>query len=163
VSVAHDILKELDANPHRFKDLHAHHVVLRSARQVLEDLKFQTPTGPSLSGRTLLSSSLAAIPQGSLAPPGVGAAAQAVGRVAPRGGGGLRERPPVPPPGPMTDPNAQPTSGRELPFNWRHTLVSFVAGFLVAALIGFQWQEMRRRRAVLEAEPPEEGPPAPPE
>lgn len=35
-----------------------------------------------------------------------------------------------------------------LPFNWRHIAVSFAFGFLVAALLGFQLQEWRRRAAL---------------
>ncbi len=31
------------------------------------------------------------------------------------------------------------------PFNWRHIAVSFVFGVIVAALLGLQWWEMRRR------------------
>lgn len=43
--------------------------------------------------------------------------------------------------GPPTPPPVEPP----LPFNWRHITASFAFGFLVAALVGFQLQEWRRR------------------
>jgi tetratricopeptide (TPR) repeat protein len=42
-----------------------------------------------------------------------------------------------------------------MPFNWRHIAVSFAFGFLVAALIGFQIQEWRRRGADTRASTPD--------
>src|SRR5262249_9731329 len=41
--------------------------------------------------------------------------------------------------------NPRPPPNPVLPFNWRHITASFAFGFLVAALVGFQFQEWRRR------------------
>jgi hypothetical protein len=46
-----------------------------------------------------------------------------------------------------------------LPFNVQHVVVSFVFGVLVAALLGMQWQALKRRRT---AEPAATEPPAAP-
>jgi hypothetical protein len=48
--------------------------------------------------------------------------------------------------------------------NWRHMTVAFVSGALVAALVGLQWVEWRRRRQAATAPeapaPTAEPPPA---
>jgi hypothetical protein len=44
---------------------------------------------------------------------------------------------------PPPEPPAPPTP---LPFNVQHVVVSFIFGVLVAALVGMQWQVLRRRR-----------------
>jgi tetratricopeptide (TPR) repeat protein len=156
---ASEILKELDTINPLFKDLHAHHRVLASAARILEQLKW-----PSASTQALLLACATSIPRGTLAPPGVGAIAYAVGSAAPLEWAHkleqMQQGAPVMPPGP-TGP--QPTTtASAVPFNWKHVLVGFAFGFLVAALLGFQWQEWRRRRVNREIDEDEEPTSTPP-
>jgi tetratricopeptide (TPR) repeat protein len=146
IAPAFEILQELDRTNPLFKDLHAHFRVLRSAAEIFKQLKLQTPTG-----LWLLPSYLIGSQPGNLLPPGVGAAANAIGVAAPMEEARRLEQPQKPVVGPITDPSTQPSmSGPPMPFNWKHVLVGFAFGFLVAALLGFQWQEWRRRRMIQE-------------
>ncbi len=148
---AEEIITELSASDLPFKDLPRHRRVLRAAAALLRELKIQSP-----STKALLLGCLSSIPNGNLLPPGVGAAARAVEVAVPMELARLIESPPqnlnAPPPPP----------GPPLPFKWKDVLVGFASGFLFAALLGFQWQEWRRRRMMRELEPPDEEEPAAP-
>ena len=121
-----------------FKDLMKHRKVLEAAAKV--QAKMLLPVN-----QTLLFSVFAAMPRGTLPPIGVGAIAQQVGAAAPMEL--ARRIAPGPPVAPADTPDVSPSgTARDLPFNWRHVTVGFAFGFLVAALVGFQWQEWRKRR-----------------
>jgi hypothetical protein len=157
VPVAYEILEELNKNIQVFKDLNVHFRVLRSAAEIFKQLKLET-----LPGQAMLAGFFNFIPNGGLTPPGIGVAAQGVGVAALAEMARLQEQQPGPPPGVMGDADGQPNAaGPTMPFNWRHVAVSFGFGFLVAALIGFQWQEWRRRRMLQELEARDVEPPAP--
>jgi tetratricopeptide (TPR) repeat protein len=157
VTAADEILNELDTTSPYFKDLHAHHMVLAPAARILKQLKW-----PSASTHALLLACATNIPRGTLAPPGVGAIAYAVGSAAPLEWAHKIEQIQQGPPMPLGPPAPPPAATPPMPFNWKHVLVGFAFGFLVAALLGFQWQEWRRRRMNQEIEEDEEPPPTAP-
>jgi hypothetical protein len=146
---AEEILTELLANDLPFKDLRKHRRVLQEAAALLRKLNIHAP-----STQALLLACLSSIPNGSLLPGGAGAAAKAVAVAAPLEMARLIENPP--------QNVAGPPASAPFVFTWRHVLAGFGFGFLMAALIGFQWQERRRRRMMREIEPPDEEEPAAP-
>jgi tetratricopeptide (TPR) repeat protein len=85
-----------------------------------------------------------------LAPPGVGPLALEAG---------FSASPTVIPPllkkSPGLPPESAPPSPSGISFDWRHVTVGFLTGCVVAVLVGLQWQEWRRRRAL---SPPVEEP-----
>jgi hypothetical protein len=98
-------------------------------------------------GRLLSQLLLITQPPGPLGCPGVGVVTDRLGTLGPRLATPQLDRPPLP----SAPPNQGPVgtlygSPPALPFNWRHVGASFVVGFLVAALLGFQVQQWRRRR-----------------
>jgi hypothetical protein len=138
VTEAFDIMAELVENGNRFRGLHEHRKILEPAAKV--DRQLRLPHN-----KNLLLSYFTALPPGVLAPPGVGTFAFRAGAVAPFLLGHMEESPPVGPMGPAGG-TAVPPPPPQIAFNWRHVTVGFAFGFLVAALLGFQWQEWRRRR-----------------
>ena len=84
-------------------------------------------------------------PFGTLAAPGAGAAADRLGALAPQVLGPALDVPPLA----ASSPGQPVTASRPLlPFNLRHVVFSFISGFVMAALLGLQVQQWRRRRQV---------------
>jgi hypothetical protein len=152
---ASEILKELDTINPLFKDLHAHHRVLASAAKILEQLKW-----PSASTQALLLACATNIPRGTLAPPGVGAIAYAAGSAASLEWAHKLEQMQQAPPGLLGPAGPPPAAATPpMPFNWKHIVVSFAFGFLVCALLFFQWQQWGRGRDNPPIAQDEESPP----
>jgi hypothetical protein len=141
IDQAHGILDELDFTlgmGRTFKDLSQHCRVLARAKPVyLEYLQRK-------SGGMLLAE-LMMIPRPTFAPPGIGDAAYAAASgaaLAYARDSDSEVLPPPPTPPPVIERPVAPT----LPINLRHIAIAFGFGFVAAALLGFQWQEWRRRR-----------------
>jgi hypothetical protein len=125
-----------------FKDFNQHGRVLKSAAILQKELV------PGSNQAQLLAWWLA-IPRATFAPPGVGTVADAVGAAAPIEAARLIEQRGRP----SLDTAVPPPPNQLLRFSGRHVGVAFGFGFLVAALIAFQWQEVRRRRALASSAP----------
>jgi hypothetical protein len=124
-----DYLRDKGFNP---PGLHEHRRVLMEAAPIMRELR-----DPSTMGQLLGALTLPPL----LAPPGVGAIAQGTEAgtalaLLPQ----LGQRPP-----PNLAPDSPGVSPNVLP-NWKHVTVGFLAGGLVAFLLGLQWQEWTRRR-----------------
>jgi hypothetical protein len=133
----------VDAGNH-FKDLHEHRKVLKRAENI--DRQLRLPRN-----RYLLFSYFMAIPRTNLGSPGIGTIADGAGMAAPVLLAQMVEKPPIGPAGDFGSVQVPPPPP-QMPFNWRHVTVGFAFGFLVAALLGFQWQEWRRRRSLAASE-----------
>ncbi len=117
--------------------LREHRRVLKNGASVMKRLQPWTGSTPLLSGMML-------IPRGLLAPPVVGDIAYQAGALTIVVHAPAMDQPPMPPAPPTPDTQVPP--GQQLPFNLRHAAVSFLFGLLVAALLGLQVQQWRRRR-----------------
>jgi hypothetical protein len=145
VSEAFDIMAELVETGNRFRNLHEHRKVLEPAAKI--DRQLRQPHN-----KYLLFSYFMSIPSTTLAPPGIGTLAYGTSAAAPVLLAQMVERPSIVP---MVDPATTVVPApppQQMPFNWRHVMVGFAFGFLVAALLGFQWQEWRRRRLLAASE-----------
>ena len=121
-----------------FKDGARHRHVLDEARKAYA--VFRKP-----SSQGMLLTELLLLTRPGLAPPVIGDAAL----VASSGvalGYGVHLDKDAPPPPPTTPPVVERPVAPPLPINFRHIAIAFGFGFLAAALLGFQWQEWRRRR-----------------
>jgi hypothetical protein len=146
IPAAEMIVEMVDSNVLPSRVLLQHRKVLLPAAKLQETLR-------SRNNYHLLLSIFAAVPSGTLPPPGVGAIAHQGFAAMPLAIAPLANQPPVPPV-PPSDSGTQaatPFAPRQPPFSWQHVTVAFVFGFLVAALLAFQWQEWRRRRLMQQA------------
>jgi tetratricopeptide (TPR) repeat protein len=137
VDAAALVLRDLVVNRQaRYDELMQHYRILKSAAPLAEALKER---------RTRAALLWTTAPRGQFAAAGVGPLAQEMGWAAVFIQAG-EDRDGVPPPPPSTlAATTTPPRGDWLP-DWRTIAVSFVAGVLVAWLVGLQWREWGRRR-----------------
>jgi tetratricopeptide (TPR) repeat protein len=142
VKEAYEVLNELSftRTGSAFPDLLKHRKVLAQALEVSKAFP-PAEQGPVVQVHLLALLS----PRGLIVSPGAGNIAQETAALSPVVLLPLlrprRGELPIPP----TPPDAATAEPARLP-NWKHIIVSFVFGFLAAALLGLQWQEWRRRR-----------------
>jgi hypothetical protein len=119
------------------RDLRRHQMVLREALPVYEKL-FTDPSGSGENLRLQATILWALAPRGALLAPGIGPAVSELGGMAAASYAG-RSLDSFPAQAPSTAPNSV------LP-DWRHVVVGFLAGIVVAVLGILQWQQWRRPR-----------------
>jgi hypothetical protein len=137
VEVAHDILSPMVWSGFNFQDVREHFAVLHRSHQAMKELR-KEPVHYALLNWTTPPAPLAAGPA-SVACVAYTNAAVAQRVIVPE----LARRRQMA--GMAPEPEERPPQAA-LPFDWRHVTVGFASGFLVAALLGLQWQEWRRRR-----------------
>jgi hypothetical protein len=139
VDLAYEIMDGLRDTPQggTFRDLMQHRRVLQGPAAIAKQLR-----KPSKQGHLLAQFML--IPRPTMAPGIAGAAAYQASCTAAEALGYTLEKPPMP--GLTSDPENTTPPAQQLPFNWRHILLGFGFGFVVAMLVNFQWQEWKRRR-----------------